>query len=121
MKIAMRETHHSNGLSIWNRCLDYLRQKKLIPEKSPKVVFVPTDRIDRHRELADDFVINVLEKDWAYISNESSLLDFHADMSDPTDLLERIRERYSLDVSDVPNFNIADILDRIAAEREKKC
>ena len=107
-------------LRIWNRCLAYFGRKNLLSERQPNVVFAPSDRIDRHRELADDFVARVLEKSWAYISNESSLLDFHEDMSDPVDLIARVRACYAVDVSDVPNFNIADILDQIAAERAKK-
>ena len=110
----------SRALGIWNRCLAYFARKDLLHERQPKVVFAPTDKIDRHRELADDSIRRVLQDDWAYISNESSLLDFHEDMGEPEEYLERIRQCYALDVSDVPNFNISEILDRIASERAKK-
>jgi hypothetical protein len=76
--------------------------------------FASQVRVDAYPKLKEDFILRVLELPWAFISDESSLLDFTA-APDPTMLLERIKQMYGVDVSQIANTNIADILERIAA------
>ena len=70
-------------------------------------------RIDQHPELAEDFIRRVLELPWAFISDESSLCDFHSDLTNEA-FVQKIRAVYGIDVSDPTKGNIADILDQIA-------
>jgi hypothetical protein len=75
--------------------------------------FASQDRVLAHGDLTEDFIQRVLGLEWAFISDESSLGDFHNDESNGT-LCARIFEAYRVDVSDIKSGNIADILDRIA-------
>jgi hypothetical protein len=83
------------------------------PGTGVPVEFSKTDRIDKHSALADDFVKRVLELSWAWISNDSTLWDFHTHESNSS-LYAKIREVYGVDVSDISSGNLADILDRIS-------
>ena len=57
----------------------------------------------------------VLELKWAWISDESSLWDFHQDeTNDP--LVSRIKELYDVDVSDIRSARLSEILERIATK-----
>lgn len=69
--------------------------------------------------LADDFVRRVLDIDGAWISDESSLWDFHHKETNAA-LVAKIREIYGVDVSDIESGNLADILDRIAATGDQR-
>lgn len=73
-------------------------------------------RVGQHSELAKDFVKRVLALDWAWISDESSLWDFHGDETNAS-LNEQIRLVYGVDVSDISSGNLADIFDRISKNR----
>ena len=88
------------------------------PGTDVPIEFAAHDEIDRHRELADDFIHRVLELEWAFISDESSLWDFHPDGSNGT-YYERIREIYGVDVMDIESGNLAEILQRIATQRTR--
>lgn len=77
------------------------------------VKFAASTRIERHAELADDFVKRVLGIEWAWISDESSLGDFHDEETNEV-LIQKIRTTYGVDVSDISSGNLADIFDRIA-------
>jgi hypothetical protein len=85
-----------------------------LPRPGTKVPmeFAASNRVDQHAELAKDFVRRVLEIDWAWISDESSLWDFHSDETNEK-LVNRIRGIYGVDVSDISSGNLADIFDRI--------
>ena len=85
-------------------------------EKPRPIEFAPQDRVDAHPALLDDFIHRVLEMEGAFISDESSLWDFHMDMNND-DLLTRIKRVYGVDVSNIESGNIAMILERIAATR----
>jgi hypothetical protein len=89
--------------------------KKPLPRPGTGVLveFSKTDRIDKHSALADDFVKRVLELPWAWISNDSTLWDFHTHESNSS-LHAKIRDAYGVDVSDISSGNLADILDRIS-------
>jgi hypothetical protein len=90
-------------------------EKKQLPRPGTKVPiqFATSARVGRHADLAKEFVQKVLEIEWAWISDESSLDDFHGDESNKK-LIEKIRMVYGVDVSDIPDGNLADIFDRIS-------
>jgi hypothetical protein len=89
--------------------------KPSLPRPGTKVPieFAGSDRAGQHSELAKDFVKRVLDVDWAWISDESSLWDFHGDETNEG-LTDKIRRIYGVDVSDISSGNLADIFDRIA-------
>ena len=66
----------------------------------------------RHPELTRDFAHRVLGLEWVWISDSSSLWDFHGDLTNDS-LVEKIRSVYGIDVSDIASANLADIFDRI--------
>jgi hypothetical protein len=49
------------------------------PGRRVPVEFAPSDRVCAHAELKEDFIRRVLGLDWAFVSDESSLSDFHTD------------------------------------------
>jgi hypothetical protein len=93
----------------------YKSTKQSLPRPGTKVPvqFATSMRVDQHSELAKDFVKRVLDLDWAWISDESSLWDFHGDETNES-LNEKIRHVYDVDVSDISSGNLADIFDRIS-------
>jgi len=95
--------------------------KKALPRPGTKVPieFATTVRVDGNAELAKDFIQRILEVEWAWISDESTLWDFHGDGTND-DLIEKIRLAYGVDVSDISSGNLADIFDRIAKTRSTK-
>lgn len=78
--------------------------------------FASTENVDAHSELADDFIRRVLELDWAFISDESSLWDFHDEDTNDR-LISKIKEVYGVDVSAVKSAKLCEILDLINAQR----
>jgi hypothetical protein len=88
------------------------------PGTKVPIQFASTDRIDAKQNLADQFISKVLELEWAFISDKSSLLDFGADRTiDP--YFEKIKEVFGVDVSSVESGNIAEILEMIAAAQRE--
>ena len=79
--------------------------------------FASQDRINAHSELANDFIRRVLDVEGAWISDESSLWEFHSDETNEK-FFARIQESYGVDVSDIESGNLADILDSVANRRE---
>ncbi len=101
----------------------YKRENKLPRPgryRRSKIKFPATDRIVRHQQLKTEFVEDILQLPFAFISNESSLMDFDSVSLTPQQLVERIRSYYGVDVSDIPDAKIADIFDRIARTRGNK-
>jgi hypothetical protein len=96
---------------------DRRRKGKPLPRPGVRVPieFAPGEQVDAHGELVDDFVRRVLGFECAWISNESSLWDFHSDET-KDELQAKIKEIYGVDVSDIESGNIVQILDRIAAK-----
>jgi len=93
-----------------------LRDGKAMPRPGTKapIEFAPSNRVYAHPELTEDFIQRVLGLDCAFVSDQSSLWDFHTE--DTNDVLNvKIREVYGVDVSDVESGNLAEILQRIAA------
>jgi hypothetical protein len=83
------------------------------PGRSWPLDFAPQEHVTNHEVLSADFIHRVLDLDWAWISDESSLGDFHED-SDNSRLNARIMEIYGVDVSNIQSGRLADIFDRIA-------
>jgi hypothetical protein len=102
-----------------------IAKAKKFTERSPlprpgarvPIEFASQDRVNARAELADDFIRRVLNKDAVWISDESSLWDFHRQDTNAA-LVAKIREVYGVDVSDIESGNLADILDRIAANHQ---
>jgi hypothetical protein len=93
------------------------------PMPRPGVVvpieFASDERIGRNRALSEDFIHRVLELEWAFISDESSLWDFHVDATN-TLFQQRIRDLYNVDVADIDSGRVFEILDRIAANQSEQ-
>jgi len=89
------------------------RQRLPRPGVQVPIEFASQQRISAHSELADDFVRRVLNLDWAFISDASSLWDFHHAETNEA-LIARIKEVYGVDVSDIESAKLSEILERIA-------
>ncbi len=81
------------------------------------VEFASRRRVDPHSELAEDFIRRVLNLEWAWISDESSLWDFHSS-DDNRALITKTEEVYGVDVSDIESANLSEILERIASSKK---
>jgi hypothetical protein len=86
------------------------------PGTHVEIEFASRERVNAHAELTEDFVRRVLNLDWAWISDESSLWDFHGS-DDNQDFTAKIKEIYGVDVSDIESAKLWQILDRIATSR----
>ena len=91
---------------------------KSLPRPGTKVPiqFASRERVDAHPELLQDFIHRVLGLEWAFVSDESSLWNFHTEENSNV-LVAKICILYGVDVSDIESENIGEILDRIAASR----
>ncbi len=83
------------------------------PGTHVEIEFASRERVNAHAELAEDFVRRVLNLDWAFISDASSLWDFHHAETNEA-VIARIREVYGVDVSDIESAKLSEILERIA-------
>lgn len=79
------------------------------------IEFAANERVEAHRALADDFINRVLELDWAWISDESSLWDFHENDTNE-ELCTRVKDVYGVDISEVKSARLCEIFERIARE-----
>jgi hypothetical protein len=107
--------------AIWKLSLSVLRNdwsKRSLPRPGVRVPveFASQQEVSEHSELAGDFVRRVLKLDWAFISDESSLWDFHTDPTN-TALVARINQVYGVDVSDIQSAKLSEILERIATKQ----
>ncbi|MGC1383807.1 MAG: hypothetical protein WA823_08515 [Candidatus Acidiferrales bacterium] len=87
------------------------REPRPRPGTNVPIKFAVSVRVQAHAELARDFTNRILGLDWVWISDESSLWDFHAERTNEK-YVEAIRRVYAVDVSDITNGNLADIFDR---------
>jgi hypothetical protein len=88
------------------------------PGVNPPIEFASSARIEAVGELSDDFIHRILGFEWAMISDESSLWDFHSEETNNT-LIEKIRQVYGVDVSDIESAKLCEILERIKQSRPK--
>lgn len=108
------------GEQFAKRKSDWLDMGRTLPRPG---VFVPIEfasqeRVNAHNELAEDFTHRILELPWAWISDKSSLWDFHFEETNDA-LLERIKEVYGVDVSDIASARLCEIFERIAEAQPK--
>ena len=96
-------------------------KERKLPRPGTKVPieFAVSNRVKQRPELAKEFSQQILEVDWAWISDESSLWDFHGEETNDR-FVEKIRRVYGVDVSDIPSGNFADIFERIAKSARTK-
>ena len=76
--------------------------------------FAPTERVQNHHDIADDFFRRVLELNYqeCFISDQSALWDFHGEESNEH-LHRKIWDMYRVDVSDIDSGNLVKIFERI--------
>jgi len=93
--------------------------EKPLPRPGTRVPieFAPQNRINAHQELSEDFIHRVLELESAWISDESSLWDFHANENNDI-YYAKIKKIYGVDVSDIKSARLCEIFDRIIAARK---
>lgn len=84
------------------------------PGVNAPIEFAAQELISVHPELSEDFIRRVLKLDWAWISDESTLWDFHTDDSNEK-MWAKILEVYGVDVSDIESARLSEIFNRIAA------
>ena len=85
------------------------------PGTTVPIEYASQDRVNLNAGLAQDFIRKVLELEWAWISDESSLWDFH--MEETNDRLNsKILEVYGVGVSDIESGNLSEIFERIASK-----
>jgi len=87
------------------------------PGTSVPIEFASQDRVNLHLDLAQDFIQRVLELDWAWTSDESSLWDFHTEETNDR-LNAKIMGIYGVDVSDIKSGNLSEIFERIASKEQ---
>ena len=86
------------------------------PFKGKKIEFAPTTGIDKLLAISEDFMKKIfgLEPGEYLISDESSLYDFTGlDEMELTDIHNKIREIYNIDVLDIKSRNLLEIFKRI--------
>ena len=106
------------GKMFANMKANLAKDRKQLPRPGTYVPieFASRERVDAHKALAEDFIRRVLNLDWAWISDDSSLWDFHSS-DDNQELITRIREVYGVDVSDIESAKLWQILDRIGSSQ----
>ncbi len=105
------------------RFIEYKKSEKKFPRPGTKVPieFVTTENIYKYEEIASDFLSKILDIDYyeTFISDESSLWDFHFEENDD-ELVKKIFEIYKVDISDIENRNLVKIFDKISKHQEEK-
>jgi hypothetical protein len=80
------------------------------------VEFASQDKVSAYESFSEEFIQEVLGLDWAWISDKSSLWDFHTEQTNEL-LLAKIRDIYGVDVSDIESARLWQILERIKHHR----
>ena len=80
------------------------------------IQFASQEQINKNGALVDDFVKEILGLQWALLTDESSLWDFHHESNNEA-FLSKIRDKYGVDVSYLEDAKIADILQAIASSK----
>jgi hypothetical protein len=110
----LRTTFTARGVKLAKDARPLPRPGTRVP-----VEFASQQQVNAHPDLKEDFVRRVLGLDWAWISDESSLWDFHTEATNDAPL-SKIREVYGVDVDDIKSAKICEILDRIAESRQSR-
>jgi len=91
-------------------------QSAVRPGLDGPIEFASQEKVTMNETLSEDFIRKVLDLDWAWISDESSLWDFHMEQDNQA-LYAKIWEIYGVDVSDIQSARLWEILDRIEKSR----
>ncbi len=83
------------------------------PGAKVPIVFADSEKVDANPALRDDFIQRVLGLEWAFVSDESSLWDFHTDLNNDQ-LNARVKDIYGVDVSDIESGRLCLIFERLA-------
>lgn len=86
------------------------------PGTNVPIEFAAQDEVSMNPALADDFIQRILSLDWAWISDESTLWDFHIEQTNDL-FYAKIRDVYGVDVSDVESGRLWTIFKRIEESR----
>lgn len=115
---SREEALHALSEKFDKRKSAWLKKGKPLPRPGVRVPieFVSQERVNAHAELAQDFIHRVLELEGVWISDESSLWDFHFEETNDA-LLAKIKEVYRIDVSDIQSARLCEIFERIERER----
>ena len=91
------------------------------PGTGMPIEFASAAVVDAHHEIARDFLTRILDLSYdnCFISDESSLWDFHGEETNE-DLNRKILLLYGVDVSDVEGAKLAGIFERIADHRRAR-
>ena len=108
------EALNALGEQFAKRKSDWLKEGKPLPRPGVHVPieFAPQERVGAHAKLAEDFIHRILGLEEAWITDGSSLWDFHFEETNEA-LLAKIREVYGVDVSDIESGRLWEIFDRI--------
>jgi hypothetical protein len=98
---------------------DWLREggKLVRPGKNSPPEFASQEKVAAYEAISEDFIQRILCLEWAWISDESSLWDFHAEPTNEL-LWAKIKEIYGVDVADLESAKLWTIFERI--ERNSK-
>lgn len=80
------------------------------------VEFASQERVSSNEALREEFIQRIFGLEWAWISDESSLWDFHTEQTNES-LYTKIREVYSVDVSDIESAKLWAIFERIESSK----
>jgi hypothetical protein len=86
------------------------------PGGNVPIEFASQEKISANEALSEDFIQRILGLDWAWISDESSLWDFHTEQTNNL-LHAKILEVYRVDVSDIESARLWAIFERIENAR----
>jgi hypothetical protein len=89
------------------------------PGTNVPIEFASQDSVNAHPDLTQDFIERVLGFEWAFVSDESSLWDFHTEKTNEL-LVAKIRSVYGVSVDDIESAKIWEILDRIAETQKSE-
>jgi len=76
------------------------------------------EHITKYCDIGDDFITRALGLEWAMLTDESSLWDFHSEKNNDA-LVAKIKEVYGVDVSDLKDAELYKIFDRIEQVRKQ--
>jgi hypothetical protein len=108
------------------RTFETVRQSRRQEGKAPirpgtngPLEFASQEKVSTNTALSDDFIQRILGLEWAWISDESSLWDFHTEQTNDL-LYAKIREVYDVDVSDIESARLWAIFERIEESRASR-
>jgi hypothetical protein len=82
------------------------------PGKTRPIVFASQEEVSKDEALSQDFIQRILGMEWAWLSDESSLWDFHSEQTNDL-FYEKISDIYGVDVSDIQSARLWEIFERI--------